>query len=470
LATHYKLTMMPEGKRWRKSYKRVPYYFPLQEGETKATSYARCWQAWLGKKAELDAAPPPPQAEHPEQELILAAIDERSRMSRWFFDHTDDKDLGEKYRQGGQELKQEITELQQIIKTNAEVDWQRFKSPLRQISLGSDRVWMDRFKEQNREDQQRTTITDESVSAFVASFLKRIRALYHANSKSFGRYEQLRCSLDLFVEWIGQNSPITKINGSTVMDYHSHLMKLVGDKTYARSTAKDYFRNFKQFIRHCWVLGAIELPRNIGDRNLAIKTKPRKIITFTKAEVQIVLGTAVARTKLFVLLMLNCGMEQKDISDLLHNEVDWKKGRIRRKRSKSEDASDDVPEVDYKLWPSTLKLLRKFKSTDPDRVLTNNDGMPLIRDQIIDEDGKRWDAVRSAWRRVQDKTGIEKNLLSFRKTSSSLLGEHPEFYRYAQFFLGQSPKTIADKHYIKPSDEQFDLAIAWLGKELKIVN
>jgi hypothetical protein len=53
-----------------------------------------------------------------------------------------------------------------------------------------------------------------------------------------------------------------------------------------------------------------------------------------------------------------------------------------------------------------------------------------------------------------------------RKTAASLLDSHPEFGRYSQLFLGHSPRTIADRHYIKPSQERFDAAVLWLGKQL----
>ena len=45
------------------------------------------------------------------------------------------------------------------------------------------------------------------------------------------------------------------------------------------------------------------------------------------------------------------------------------------------------------------------------------------------------------------------------------MGEHPEYGKFAQYFLGHAPQTVADKHYIKPSDEQFANAVRWLGEQ-----
>ncbi|NTV80798.1 MAG: hypothetical protein HGA24_05170, partial [Candidatus Aminicenantes bacterium] len=59
--------------------------------------------------------------------------------------------------------------------------------------------------------------------------------------------------------------------------------------------------------------------------------------------------------------MLNCGMTQKDVSDLLVSEVDWDEGRIIRKRSKTADV-ENVPVVNYLLWPETIRLLRQERA------------------------------------------------------------------------------------------------------------
>jgi hypothetical protein len=49
-----------------------------------------------------------------------------------------------------------------------------------------------------------------------------------------------------------------------------------------------------------------------------------------------------------------------------------------------------------------------------------------------------------------------------RATAASKLGEHSQYKFYAQYFPGQSPRTVADKHYVRPSDKEFFEALAWL--------
>ncbi len=61
---------------------------------------------------------------------------------------------------------------------------------------------------------------------------------------------------------------------------------------------------------------------------------------------------------MYALLGLNCGMSNTDLAGLKKSEVDLKEGTLTRKRVKTGD-NDNVPIVCYKLWPETLKLLKK---------------------------------------------------------------------------------------------------------------
>ena len=105
--------------------------------------------------------------------------------------------------------------------------------------------------------------------------------------------------------------------------------------------------------------------------------------------------------------------------------------------------------------------------------MTNRKGEPLKVETIVNGRAKKIDNIRSAYNRVikklaNDKTDvieIRKPLKLLRKTAATRLGEHSEYGRYAQYFLGHAPATIADRHYVAPSAEQFDHAVAWLGTQ-----
>jgi integrase len=169
------------------------------------------------------------------------------------------------------------------------------------------------------------------------------------------------------------------------------------------------------------------------------------------------------RTKLYLLLMLNCGMYQNDVAELHRDEVNWARGTLTRARSKTRERNGPV--VTYKLWPETFRLLRKHRAAEGDLVLTTDGGNPLVRYWLEDGEMRRYDVIQSAWARLARKLGVQKIRLGMkhqRKTSASLLGQHPQYKSYANHFLADSPRTVADRHYVTPSDEEFFLALEWL--------
>lgn len=182
--------------------------------------------------------------------------------------------------------------------------------------------------------------------------------------------------------------------------------------------------------------------------------------------VQRALRNATEMTKLYILLALNCGMTQTDIAKLRQDQVDWQAGRIVRKRSKTEH-HENTPVVNYKLWAETFRLLKKYRAAKGELVLLNIKGMPLIVEKESPDGKKRYlrnDNIGVAFGKLQRRLKLGPFKL-FRKTSSSMLGESNEFARYAQYFLAQAPSTIADAHYVKPSQVQFDAAVKWLGEQ-----
>lgn len=151
------------------------------------------------------------------------------------------------------------------------------------------------------------------------------------------------------------------------------------------------------------------------------------------------------------------GMEQDS------TQVVWELGRISRKRSKTRNRSENVPCVDYPLWPRTFALLKQNRSNHRELVLLNYNGTPLWKE--IEKDGKifRVSNIKCSFFRLQKKTKIKKSLKLLRKTAASTLEEHEVYGRYAEYFLGEAPSSVASRHYVKPSKEQFDAAVHYLG-------
>jgi integrase len=307
---------------------------------------------------------------------------------------------------------------------------------------------------------------DKTFAGTIKAFCDRKEVFVQQRQRSVGWFAAITSHLKVFSDWIGVNRPVAALNAIVLEDFHTHLL---GRPDLSDDYKKNIIGTVKQYVRWMWKRGLCELPRNIDDKELSFKTTIRSIKTFDVAELMNLVNAANDRLKLCMLLMANCGMQQTDISDLRQDEVDWQVGRIRRRRSKTAK-HDDVPVADYKLWPETFALLKQQRSDDPVRVLLNENGKPLKQTGLTDKGHTNNDNIKSAYMRLlRDQLKIpeaqRKPLKLIRKTSASLLERHREFGRYAQYFLGHSPRTIAEKHYVQPSIDNFDEALAWLREQ-----
>jgi integrase len=233
--------------------------------------------------------------------------------------------------------------------------------------------------------------------------------------------------------------------------------------------ARDVFSVAKSFVRWLWESGVIELPKNIGSKAFRFGSQARAIVTWTPEEFRSAVGAATGRLKLALLLMANCGMTQKDVSDLKDTEVDWKGGRVIRKRGKTA-AHEGVPTVCYRLWPPTFELLKKYRS-GKDRVVLTETGLPFVRTDLRDGKRVKADGFASCFVHLKKKLrrtlpGFKRSLKQLRKLGATLLDSHQDYGRYKIHFLGQSARTVADRHYAAPSQKVFDQAVEWLGRQL----
>ena len=336
-------------------------------------------------------------------------------------------------------------------------------------------VWWDRLQAQQRKAHQ----ADQSIETNVKAFLAVKEAQVRAGEIAAGRYTPLKLHLHDFCDWLGSATDVSVISGKVLSDYHAELMQRIprdesgpepafaNKKMLSADYARDRISTVKTFVRWLYETEAIQdLPRILTNkRALTISKKVATPETFTIEEVKALLAEATSRTKLYLLLMLNCGMYQKDISDLKQDQVDWKAGRISRKRSKTQKHKR-VPTVSYLLWGNTFRLLCQERSAKGDLVLVNHNGAPLKIEEL-DSDGKlrKIDNVASAYSRLRRQTGVTKSLKVFRKTSSTLIKSNKHYMSLADLFLGLAPASIADRHYVDVPQPMLDEAITWLGEQ-----
>ena len=302
----------------------------------------------------------------------------------------------------------------------------------------------------------------KQVDLWVGTEMQRVRA----GKLSAARANMNKICLHHFRDWIGADIAVDTVTETKWLELHGWLSAKLDRGEWGLEHCDRIFSVAKRFIKFLWEMRLIELPRNLDRRDLAFTQHAKQIKTFTVEGVRKLYAITSGQSKLHLLLMLNCGFIGKDVNDLHPQQVDWMDGLITRKRSKTKDQKN-VPEVTYKLWPETFDLLKKHRSDDPEVVLFTEKGNRWIAERQH-PDGKysRSDCVGRNLDYWIERAGIEGSPKELRATASTKLGEHPTYKFYAQYFLGQAPRTVAERHYVKPSDKEFFEALGWLRGEL----
>lgn len=328
-------------------------------------------------------------------------------------------------------------------------------------------AWITKQKKHRPKDDPQA----KTVGQAVKEFLKRQFAKTKGGEISAGRYDNLRRMVNHFTKFCSPQSGVQILVSNVLEDYHSYLM--TEHDTWSGPYKNGYMDVARQFIKWCFRAHIIDnYPRNLDDQELVFKIVPKTVRFFTNEEIKVLLEHANERMKLNLLLMLNCGMTQVDISDLAPDEVDWKQHTITRKRSKTE-SNESVPTVTYPLWNETWKLFAKYGKKSGDRVFLNRNGKPLKNEELQEKGGETDHFSKSdnlgvnfgRLRRKLAKKGLlktNKSLKVFRKTSNSVLKNSP-YAHYAVHFLGQSPRGVNETNYTAVFQGSFADAVKWLG-------
>ena len=331
-------------------------------------------------------------------------------------------------------------------------EFERTDDPLHGHDRNVKSLWTERLR------KIEVVPTEKTISGAIADYLRH-RLSDVGGKLTADSYDAIRCRLQLVKAF--RDGDVTTINEDYVEEFWDSLKAAIKKKERSADYCQSVFTTFKMFVRYLWKKRRIEMPRNF---DLYIDTPEKEIVVWETNELKKYFAALNDRTKLYALLMLNCGAYDSDIADLKTSEVDWKQGRIIRKRSKSADEAN-APKVNWKLWPETFRLLKQERAKG-ELALLNQDGGPL-RSASIGDDGKlrKSDNIRSAMTRVCRLLKIKKTPKQLRKTASSKLDKHDTYGRYALHFLGHAPPTVGGKHYITPSQDLFDNAVEWLGKQ-----
>jgi len=524
MARERKLTWDKSTKRWCKCYKGRKLYLGYGRGKSDEQSYQLALDEFERRRAEIDEqaeASKPHRAEYQQaillrREMVDWLTAERARwpahdaeaeaeMATWGSDDADElwegsaseeqrtavaQCLAARSRQFGVEesiagriptcehqLKCLTRELQrlnldaararppaldqpgglQIDPTAFMQDWEKGRWEIRCEAIRAHRRW--------------TGNTDPAatIDAQLDKFLVRKQAEARAGKVRPTCPTTLRHRLAHFRAFAGAIST-NEFSGKQLSAFYDELLGKIESKELRPWTAKSVLSAVKRFVTWMYDEEVIEcLPRKM--ERLSIEITKSQVVTLPLDHVKTLLAGARGRTKLYLLLMLNCGMYQGDISDLQPSEVNWTTGRITRQRSKTKGGTN-VLTVSYKLWPETFALLQQCRSASGNRALTNRDGGALRDTGFKDDDGhtRNNDAVKSAYFRLCKRLKVPARPLKLlRKTSASLLSNEPRFRSLHQLFLGHAPSSVAEIHYVATDKNILDEALAWLGERYSVI-
>jgi hypothetical protein len=458
-------------KRWHKKHQKRPYavgcptlakmYPNLYVGPTKEGSRAAANQWWREKLVEL---------------VLESQQDRRPHADYWQAERNGHKARHAWYADQGDEMGQN-DEQQQIESVELILSRPSLPDPLeaygdspstipgtyKSTALDAE-LWADRLARNVKPSQQ------HSIVALVTLFLKTRESDCRPD-----RIYNLSAHLAHFTGWT-DNDDIRKVNGLTLVNFRTHILGKVG-----RSRANNVMSTVKRFMWWCYEIEAIDKhPRNLKSRDLTISVPPQTVKVWSHQQLKLLFSNvgltgSPNRHRLWYLLSINVGIQATEIALLSNHEegprddayysrprLDWDRGTITRKRAKT-SAYSGVPVVCTKLWPETLDLLRKLGSRDG-LVLRGSTGKPLVshlgQPKRVDTVGTEFRRLRIRIRKIHKKDLPP--IKTLRHTAASELDNHKEFGRYEPFFLGHSPRGMSSKHYVVPSQEQFNKAIEFL--------
>jgi integrase len=312
------------------------------------------------------------------------------------------------------------------------------------------------------------TTAERTVEVHAKEWLKSREVKVGAGELSLDRFKNDGYRLKHFVAFVGPDADISSVTEKVLNEFNQHCKSKVAaqrngdDDGWKPIYARQVFGTAEVFLRWLIEQGTIPHLRNLGSSSHRFRLHQEEKPTRTVEEFKAALAVAPERTRLYLLLGVNCGMYAGDMSNLKASQVDWERGRIKRKRDKTQHLSN-TPEVDYPLWPTTFELLKKFKSDDPNHVILTDKGKLLV------PRGTRNDAVMRAYETLHRLSpGFQWTPKVVRSFVSSLLRTSDKYGRdeFIDLFLGHAPRAMADKHYARPAQALFDEAVIWLGRQL----
>jgi excisionase family DNA binding protein len=268
-------------------------------------------------------------------------------------------------------------------------------------------------------------LVEATLAQVSEKFLQHSKARYDRGEISGNHLERLRGDLTQFSTAIGAQQKITSISELDLEDYRTHALTRPNSNKTGRPispfTAQGRLSSVRIMIRWAWRMHLIEnLPRNLdGIASIPNSGQP-KVHTFSLDELKLLWAKAKPRLRCWIALALNCGIGQRDVSDLKVGEVDWDGGYIERERSKT------GVKTKHKLWAATLELLKQHGRADAsfdEPVFLTMNGLSLVRRDFQGDKFCHSDAVKNAFDRLLTEVDLNghRRFYCLRKTGATMI-------------------------------------------------
>lgn len=231
------------------------------------------------------------------------------------------------------------------------------------------------------------------------------------------------------------------------------------------------FSFFKRFVNHLASMEVCRLPGNINSRLFKFDREHKAVKKYADELVIKAIEVLEGRHKLYALLALNTSMNNVDIANISKHKtwtengkevrelayVDLEKGTLTRSRVKTK-RQKNPPVTTYRLWPSTLRLLKEYQSTDERWFLTSMAGTKL-------HTGKK-DLIGQQRHNLKKEQKLM-TLKAFRSAGATAVGDVKEYKPYVNAYLANVPDGITDRHYDAGSQATMDEICDYLGRRFK---
>lgn len=467
------MNWQPDKNRWRKMFKGKWYFVTPRElncHQTKEASWKKANQWWQNKLSSLSA----PSLD-PASTVLLQALESRGSVREGIaylnaiheqgkaagivlklltlddeLAVPDDSDVVPNALSAAERLADGESINKQVVRYA--VNYGTFEAPTEEKTVAKLKNITARLASDPPVEQERS----------VGYHFDQWQAFQLSSSKSASRKKMNIHMLKFFKDFMG-NVDVDQINEACLLAYYNYL---ICERDWEGSYKKRVFSIAIKFIHYLYELRLIELPRNLKSDIFSFEEQNDPIVVVPDEDLRVFYQAATGQTKLHILLMLNCGMAAKDINDLRDTEVDWQNGTITRKRSKTRHQKN-APQVTYYLWNETFNLLKYFRSNQ-EYVLLTQTGRRWITTSISENQYVHSNSISSNFKWLSQKTGIKITPQNLRVKGGSKLAEHSSYKFYGQYFLAQAPNTVANAHYIKPSDAEFRESLLWLRNALNL--